>query len=68
MALIHFSSRGKPEYRFLSNFWEASFCLDGVVYRSVEHFFQAQKTDDAQERKKKTPKIGPQDYAAGMHL
>lgn len=33
------------EYRWLSNFWPAPVSLDGVVYPSVEHAYQAAKTD-----------------------
>ena len=36
--------RGK--YFFLSNFYKCEFVLDRVVWRSVEHFYQAQKTID----------------------
>ena len=38
------------EYRFLSNFWFVDVELDGVIYRSTEHAYQAAKTFDAQER------------------
>ena len=38
------------EYRFLSNFWFVDVELDGVVYRSTEHAYQAAKTFDVQER------------------
>ncbi|NIT77307.1 MAG: DUF1768 domain-containing protein [Anaerolineae bacterium] len=31
-------------YRFLSNFWPAEVEIDGVVYPTTEHAFQAQKT------------------------
>ena len=37
-------------YRFLSNFWGAKVTLDGVVYPTVEHAYQAAKTLDAAER------------------
>lgn len=30
-------------YRFLSNFWYASFEIDGCHYRTVEHYFQSMK-------------------------
>lgn len=36
--------------RFLSNFYPAEVALDGVVYPSVEHAYQAAKTLDAKER------------------
>lgn len=38
------------QYRFLSNFYPACVVLDEVVYRTVEHAFQAAKTLDAAER------------------
>lgn len=31
-------------YRFLSNFWISPFRVEGRIWRSVEHFFQAHKT------------------------
>jgi ribA/ribD-fused uncharacterized protein len=40
--------RGK--YRFLSNFYCAPFRIDGVVYKSVEHYYQSHKTTDKEER------------------
>jgi ribA/ribD-fused uncharacterized protein len=33
------------KYRFLSNFWPVQVTLDGMVYPSVEHAYQAAKTD-----------------------
>ena len=38
------------DYRWLSNFQFADVTLDGVVYPSVEHAYQAAKTDDAEIR------------------
>lgn len=38
------------EYRFLSNFYPCSVELDGDVYTSVEHAYQAAKTFDIEER------------------
>ncbi len=40
------------EYRWLSNFWPAKVELDGLVYPSVEHAYQAAKTLDSNERAK----------------
>ena len=37
-------------YRFLSNFWSCTVYLDGIVYRSLEHAYQAAKTLDEDER------------------
>src|SRR5664279_6361892 len=39
------------EYSFLSNFYPALIALDGEEYPSVEHAFQAAKTDDPEERR-----------------
>lgn len=35
---------------FLSNFYSARVCLDGVIYPSVEHAYQAAKTLDPVQR------------------
>jgi len=32
------------EFRFLSNFYPSSFTQDRITWKTVEHFFQAQKT------------------------
>lgn len=39
------------EYSFLSNFYPVPIDLDGEDYPSVEHAFQAAKTDDPEERR-----------------
>ena len=38
------------QHRFLSNFEPARVTLDGLVYRTVEHAYQAAKTEDFAER------------------
>jgi ribA/ribD-fused uncharacterized protein len=38
-------------HRFLSNFHPCRVALDGQVYRSVEHAYQAAKTTDRERRK-----------------
>lgn len=38
------------QYRFLSNFWRVPVELDGEIYPSVEHAYQAAKTVVASER------------------
>lgn len=38
------------QYRFLSNFWRVPIELDGEIYASVEHAYQAAKTVIASER------------------
>lgn len=39
-------------YRFLSNFWSSAVVLDGHSYRTVEHAFQAAKTNDEDARRR----------------
>lgn len=36
----------KGEHAFLSNFYPTKIVVDGIVYRSVEHAYQAAKTTD----------------------
>lgn len=38
------------KYYWLSNFYKSIVCLDGVGYHTVEHAFQAAKTDDPELR------------------
>lgn len=40
------------QYDFLSNFYHSPFAHDGIAYPTNEHFFQAMKTLDIDERKK----------------
>lgn len=40
------------KYAFLSNFYSSPILYDGIVYPTNEHFFQAMKTLDQEERKK----------------
>jgi len=51
----------RGQYDFLSNFSPYGFCdNEGKYYKTVEHFFQSQKTKDFEEREKirkaKSPK------------
>lgn len=39
------------DYKFLSNFYPCNVELDGEIYPSVEHAYQAAKTLDADDRK-----------------
>lgn len=42
----------RDEYRFLSNFWPCQIIsIDGIVYPSVEHAYQAAKTVSFEEKK-----------------
>lgn len=48
MSVFEFSS----QYRFLSNFWFSPFVYDGIVFKTVEHAYQAAKcVDDADIKK-----------------
>lgn len=40
------------KYAFLSNFFPSSILYEGIVYPTNEHFFQAMKALDQEERKK----------------
>ena len=42
--------RFENEFEFLSNFSESEIILDGIIYPTVEHFFQAMKTKDPIQR------------------
>ena len=42
--------RFRGEYRWLSNFWPAPVEWDGLRYPTVEHAYQAAKTEDPWER------------------
>jgi ribA/ribD-fused uncharacterized protein len=49
----------KGEYSFLSNFYEHPLLLDGIIYPTLEHAFQAAKTDDTQTKRKIAEKTTP---------
>ena len=38
------------KYEFLSNFWHSPFVYEGITYPTNEHFFQAMKTLNPNER------------------
>lgn len=40
------------EYAFLSNFYDSPFEEEGILYPTVEHYFQAMKSKDVEGRKK----------------
>lgn len=40
------------EYAFLSNFYESPMIIQGIIYPTNEHFFQAMKTLSPSEREK----------------
>ncbi len=37
----------QDQYRFLSNFWRVPIEVDGIIYATVEHYFQSQKASTA---------------------
>ena len=45
-------SKFMSEYRFLSNFYPSEVEFDGKIYPTVEHAYQAAKTEDDAEREK----------------
>ena len=57
------------EYRFLSNFYPAEVTLDGDVYPTVEHAYQAAKTNDpvARQTIRETTKPGDAKWL-GRHV
>lgn len=44
--MTHVIEEFRGQYRFLSNFYAAEVELDNVLYPTVEHAYQAAKTDD----------------------
>jgi len=42
----------QDQYRFLSNFWASPILFGGVNYPTVEHYYQAQKTHNIEDRLK----------------
>lgn len=40
------------EYAFLSNFYNSPITIDGITYPTVEHFFQAMKSFNHNDRKR----------------
>ena len=58
-------NRFEGKYFFLSNFSNSEFCYERIIYPTVEHYFQAQKTLDIKERKRiaKLPTPGEAKYA-----
>ncbi len=49
MEVINVIQEFKGEYAFLSNFYPSTFILDGKIYPTVEHYFQAQKTTNKKD-------------------
>lgn len=66
---IHFCIRDRGEFGFLSNFDLSPFKANGVIWNTVEHFFQAMKTTVPEEREhirnQPTPKAARK---AGMEV
>lgn len=49
MEVINFYSRG-TEYGWLSNFWWSPLKVDGVTYKTNEHYYQSRKAKDVAMR------------------
>ena len=51
----------KGKYRFLSNFYPSPFTIKNIEYKTIEHWFQSQKTNNFYEQKSirnaKTPAL-----------
>ena len=43
---ILYFARDRDTYRFLSHFWPAPIAIDGEIWPTVEHYYQAQKSAD----------------------
>lgn len=43
-------TRFKDNYRFLSNFYTCWITINGIKYRSVEHYYQSEKTSDIEQK------------------
>ncbi len=43
---ILYFARDRAAFGFLSHFFPAEIALDGLTWRTVEHYYQAQKSDD----------------------
>lgn len=52
MPKLQVIDRFTGEYRFLSNFFPAPVVLDGIEYPTVEHAYQAAKTEIEADREK----------------
>ena len=66
MDRIYFQSKGAEDFRFLSNFHRSVFRdgTSGIVWQSVEHYYQSQKALDCDEfvwvASSATPKLARQ--------
>jgi hypothetical protein len=49
----------KGEHSFLSNFYEHPLLFDGIIYRTLEHAFQAAKTDNQETKRRIAEKATP---------
>ncbi|MBI1238955.1 MAG: DUF1768 domain-containing protein [Alphaproteobacteria bacterium] len=47
---ILYYGRDRETFRFLSHFWPSPIQLDGEVWPTVEHYYQAQKSEDPRYR------------------
>ena len=63
MDKVYFQSKGAEEFKFLSNYFRATFteAITGITWPTVEHYYQAHKTEDPSDfvfiAASSTPKI-----------
>ena len=68
MSDIFFWTR-HDEHGYCSNFYRASVTVDGDIWATVEHYFQAQKTHDLEDRRMILLYETPKDAKfAGYHV
>ena len=56
---VLFCVRDRAEYGFMSNFHAAAVEIDGLVWPTTEHFYQAQKSRDAEYQAKVRAAVSP---------
>lgn len=63
--ILFFSRSSNPEYFFMSNFYDSPFTMDGKLWKTVEHYYQAQKSldENTQESMRNLEKPGDAAYA-----
>lgn len=49
----------RNDFRFLSNFWPSPLVVDGIVFATVEHAYQAAKVTDRAERERIAARASP---------
>lgn len=56
---ILYFERDRAAFGFLSHFFPAEIALDGLTWRSAEHYYQAQKSDDPAYREAIRTAVSP---------